>query len=189
MADVSNGGQMAIVNGAKSGGPAGVVPREKGEVSVLRRNVMTWVIDEEYERAVGELKSFLQRDFEYPEYNKRVERYISHCVGLVHAIRAKRRFPGVKSLTMAKQQELKEKFHQHFEELQDMMGKIEKVHADLKINDIRSTVIVVKTAMNAAILVVAVAFILQLTRGNFKIALAVIDDTLRSAIDGIFSFL
>ncbi len=150
---------------------------------------MTWVIDEQYERAIQELKGFLQKDFDYPEYTRRIERYIGHCVDLVHAIRAKRRFPGVKSLTMAKQQELKEKFHQHFEELQEVMAKIEKIHNDLKLADIRSTVLVVRAAVNAAFMVAVVAFFVELVRGQGQSTLQVVDAYLKDFIDFINQWL
>ncbi len=161
---------------------------EKGRVELLRRNVVTWVIDEHYDRAIKELKDFHKKEFDYPEYRKKIERYINHSIDLVHAIRAKRRFPGIKALTMAKQMELKEKFHQHFEDLQDTLSKMEKVHSDLHIQDVRSTVLIVKALMNAVFVVTVVALALEMTRGQLDNASVVLDDFLQTTVIAVDYF-
>lgn len=173
---------------SSSGAPASSSSSEKGEVEVLRRNVMAWVISEQYDRAIKELDSFLRKDFDFPEYTRRIKRYIHHCVDLVHAIRAKRRFPGMRSLTMAKQQELKDKFEQHFEELQWTMDRIERIHGELKLNDIRSTVIVVRAVVYSGLFLAIAAFAIEVIQGQGMLMWSVLNNMIVDLIDWVISW-
>lgn len=150
--------------------------QDLGRADTLRYNVLSFVVEENYEKAVQELRKFLDKDTEYPKFKERIERYIMHSIDLVNAIRAKRKFPGINSLTMAKQQELNEKFRVHFNELQYVLKKIEKIQVDLRLEDVRSTVWVVRAIMNAAIVIAISAFLLDVSRGLLKTAWVVIDD-------------
>ncbi|MEI7974246.1 MAG: hypothetical protein WCH11_07750 [Bdellovibrio sp.] len=177
-----------VLEQSHSGDPMGSSSSEKGEVGVLRRNVMALVISEQYDRAIKELDSFLRKDFDFPEYARRIKRYIHHCVDLVHAIRAKRRFPGMRSLTMAKQQELKDKFEQHFEELQWTMDQIERIHGELKLNDIRSTVIVVRAVVYASLFLALAAFAIELVQGQGLLMWAVLNNMIVDFINWVISW-
>lgn len=149
---------------------------DMGTADTLRYNVLTFVVEENYERAIHELKAFLEKDTDYPAFRGRIERYIQHAIDLVHAIRAKRKFPGVQMLTAAKQKELNEKFAAHFGELQVVLKKIERIQSDLRIEDVRSTVWVVRVAVVALTAVVVVAFLLDVNQGLLRTALTVFDD-------------
>src|SRR6185312_7473140 len=99
---------------------------DMGKADTLRYNVITFVVEENYERAIQELRTFSEKDSEYPKFKEKTERYISHAIDLVNAIRTKRKFPGAAFMTMAKQQELNERFREHFNELQNILKRIEK---------------------------------------------------------------
>lgn len=161
--------------------------QDLGRADTLRYNVLSYVVEENYDKAIGELKKFLDKDSEYPHFKERVERYVMHSVDLVNAIRAKRKFPGVNSLTMAKQQELNEKFRTHFNELQYILKKIEKIQVDLRLEDVRSTVWVVRAIMNAAVAIAVAAFLLDVSRGLMRTTMVVVDDTFIRLTDWIFS--
>ncbi|HRO66800.1 MAG TPA: hypothetical protein PL182_04485, partial [Pseudobdellovibrionaceae bacterium] len=88
-----------------------------GRVDSLRYNILTWVLNERYDKAIQELREFDSRPSPYPTFHAKVSRYILHSIDLIFAIKAKRNFPGINSLTRAKQQELREKFKEHFMEL------------------------------------------------------------------------
>lgn len=163
--------------------------QELGRADTLRYNVLSFVVEENYESAIRELKKFAEKDSEYPHFRERSERYIMHSVDLVNAIRAKRKFPGVNSLTMAKQQELNEKFRTHFNELQYILKKIEKIQVDLRLEDVRSTVWVVRAVMNAAVAIALAAFILDVSRGLFKTTVIVIDDSFIRLTSWLFGLL
>lgn len=147
-----------------------------GRPDSLRYNILTWVLDERYDRAIEELKDFLEKPSEYPNFQSKVTRYINHSIDLIYAIKAKRSFPGINSLTRAKQQELREKFKEHFRELQYVLKIVEKVQGDLRIQDVRSTIYVVKAAWFAALAIIVLAFWLDIVNGLAKTSVVVFDD-------------
>lgn len=157
-----------------------------GKADTLRFNVLSYVVEENYDRAIETLTEFRNKDSEYPKFKEKTERYLEHCIDLINAIRAKRNFPGMKSLTMAKQQELGEKFMIHFRELQYTLQKIEKIQVDVRIDDVRSTVWIVKALMHSALAVAVVAFALDVSRGLFNTTLIVVDDIFQSLTTWIF---
>lgn len=150
--------------------------REMGSADTLRFNVLTYVAEGNYDRAVETLRDFFNQESEYPRFHERVDRYVSHSVDLVNAIRAKRNFPGAQYLTVAKQQELNEKFQAHFSELQFMLKKIERVQVDLKMNDVKSTVWVLKTLSYCVLVVFTVALALDVINGLGYTTRIVVED-------------
>jgi hypothetical protein len=148
---------------------------DMGNADSLRYNVLTYVAQENYEKAIEELNDFLNKDFIYPPMKSRIYRYIIHSIDVVNAIRAKRRFPGLKMLTMAKQKELNEKFKGHLDELQYMLKKVEKIHQDLRIEDVRSTVWVVKTLSFCTFVLIAAGFLMDVHRGLFSTVVIVVE--------------
>ena len=161
--------------------------KEMGRADTLRYNVLTYVVEENYDRAIQELRNFMARDFEFPTFKRRVERYIEHAVDLVNAIRAKRNFPGGQMLTIAKQKELNEIFAVHFHELQHLLKRVEKIQYDVRIEDVRSTVWVVRAAIYSVIVLAIIAFILDGHRGLFETATTVLDDLFQTAAAWLFS--
>ncbi|WP_374073306.1 hypothetical protein [Bdellovibrio bacteriovorus] len=154
----------------------GVDRADLGKPESLRFNILTWVLDERYDRAIEELKDFLEKPSEYPNFQSKITRYIHHSVDLIYAIKAKRSFPGINSLTRAKQQELREKFKEHFRELQYVLKIVEKIQGDLRVQDVRSTIYVVRAAWFAVVAIVALAFWLEIVHGLAKTSYLVFDD-------------
>ncbi|MGZ5279584.1 MAG: hypothetical protein ACXWC9_06565 [Pseudobdellovibrionaceae bacterium] len=163
------------------------ISKDMGRADTLRYNVLTYVVEENYEGATRELKEYLETDFEYPNFKERIERYIQHANDLVNAIRAKRKFPGAQMLTTAKQQELNEKFVAHFLELQLVLKKVERIQQDVRIEDIRSTVWIVQAGITAMIVVAVVAFLLDVNQGLMHTTIVVFDDLFREFVSWIFS--
>jgi hypothetical protein len=158
-----------------------------GRADSFKYNVLVWILDERYDKAITELKKVLETESEYPSFHSRVNRYINHSIDLVHAIKAKRNFPGIKSLTRAKQQELREKFRQHFKELQHILTRVENVEADLRITDARSTIYVVKAIWIAVVCVIGLAFFMEATNGLFKTTQVVADDLANKGVEYLFT--
>lgn len=160
--------------------------KDIGKPDSLRYNVMVFVAEENYDRAIHEIKKYMDQEFEYPGFKEKIERYMSYSIDLVNAIRAKRKFPGMSSLTTAKQQEIIEKFHYHYEELRLVLKKVEKVHHTLEVEDHRSTIIVVRAVVNAAIAIAILAFVLESSRGMVANVYTVSDNYLANLIDFVF---
>jgi hypothetical protein len=157
-----------------------------GRAEALRYNVMMMVVEENYEGALQELRNFFDAKSDYPRFKPRIKPYVEHAVDLINAIRAKRNFPGIKSLTMAKQQELNEKVKTHFDELQFTIRKIEAVQNQLKMEDLRSTVWIVRALINAAIIIIVVAFVAESASGLVGTFYVVVDDLMGSLSDFLF---
>jgi hypothetical protein len=158
-----------------------------GRPDTLRYNVLSMVINEEYDRAIKTLKEFIESDSEYPNFRMRIERYSLHAIDLIYAIRTKRNFPGLSALTRTKQQELKDRFREHFKELRFMMKKMEDCLEELRLNDVKSTNIVVKSFWLSVLLVFAVAFSLDLIQGLGFTINEVLGEYIGHALDFLFN--
>lgn len=148
-----------------------------GKPDSLRYNILTWTLNEKYDHAIDELKKFAENDSPYPNFQDKIGRFVHHATDLIYAIKAKRSFPGINSLTRAKQQELREKFKDHFKELKVMMAKIEKIQGDLRVADARSTIIVIKAVWYSLFALAITAFWADLNGGLADTAIEVLDDT------------
>ncbi len=154
----------------------GIEKTDFGKPDSLRYKVLTLVLQEAYDRAISELREFGESESAYPKFKDKVSRFVAHCVDLVFAIKTKRNFPGMNSLTRAKQQELMEKFKEHYKELQFMLRKIEKVETDLRVEDARSTIYVIRALWIAALCLGLVWFITEIARGMALTSTIVFED-------------
>jgi hypothetical protein len=160
-----------------------------GRADSLRYNILMWVLDEKYDKSIQEMRNFIINPSEYPNFKGKVERFVTHGVDLIYAIKAKRNFPGIASLTRAKQQELREKFKEHFRELQVVMKKIEKIQVDLRIEDARSTIYVVRALWIASAAIASLAFFLEVVRGLAVTSHVVLNDLLEHSVEWIFTLI
>lgn len=166
----------------------GIEHTDLGEQNSLRYKVLTMVLDERYETAIQELRDFMQAPSEYPDFKDRVGRFVNHSVDLIYAIKAKRSFPGISSLTRAKQQELREKFKEHLKELQYSIKKIEKNQTDLRVSDARSTIYVVRAVWYSVIAISILGFFLEVTGGLATTSVVVVDDVFTRFTEWLLRF-
>ncbi len=159
-----------------------------GHGDTLRFNVLSYVVEGNYEKAIYEIKNFLDRDFEFPQFKPRVERYLLHAIDLVNAIRAKRNFPGAQMLTIAKQKDLNDKFMAHFQELQYLLKKVEKIQRDVRVEDIRSTVLIVRVLIHSVIVLAIFAFATEIHGGLLQTTVVVFDEIFSNLTTWIFKF-
>ena len=161
--------------------------KDQTRMDTLRASILNMVVIENYEGAREELEKHVARRSAYPGFQARAERYVQHCSELIHAVQTKRNFPGLASLSLAKQQEVHEKVLQHFDELKRNLKHIERVEREQRLNDMRSTVWVVRTAAQVVALIVATAFFVDLKVGMFSSAIKVVDHTVEDATTWIVS--
>lgn len=154
----------------------GIERTDLGKPDSLRYRVLTMVLDERYDSAIQELREFIDTPSDYPDFKSRIGRFVNHSVDLIYAIKAKRSFPGIASLTRAKQQELREKFKEHLKELQYSIKKIEKNETDLRVSDARSTIYVVRALWYSVVLLAAMGLFLEVTHGLANTSVVVVDD-------------
>lgn len=136
-----------------------------GRPDSLRHHVLSWVLHQNYEKAIEKLKEYIESGSDYPQFKEKSARFVSHCIDLVYAIKAKRSFPGISSLTRSKQQELSDRYKMHIKELQDCLKRIEQIYEDLRVRDVRSTVYVIRAAWLSTFIILAVAFLSDLYQG------------------------
>ncbi len=157
-----------------------------GRPDTLRYNILSFVINEEYERAIKTLKDFMKSDSAYPNFKSKVERYSLHAVDLIYAIRTKRNFPGINALTRTKQQELKEKFREHFNELKAILRKIENCLEELRLNDVKSTRIRVNSLWMATVTIFVSGLVIEIINGLGKTAYIVFNLMVENMLDWLF---
>ncbi|HMN68004.1 MAG TPA: hypothetical protein PKC28_05645 [Bdellovibrionales bacterium] len=149
--------------------------KEVTRIDSVRGAVLGSVVSENYDRAKEDLETYVEMKTAYPGFQERCERYVQHCVELIQAIKTKRNFPGLATLSLAKQQEIHAKVIEHFEELKRNLRQIEKVEREHKLADVRSTVWVLRMICQVAAAIVVVAFLKDLNSGMFSSAITVTD--------------
>lgn len=160
---------------------------DQDRINSVRTSVLGYVVSENYEYAKDDLQSFVESKRAYPMFQDRVARHVSHCNDLIEAIKTKRNFPGLASLSLSKQHELHERVLEHFEELKQNLRHIEKVERDNKLTDVRSTVWVLRALCIVVAGIVVAAFIADMRSGVMSSFLETVSRALDHASDLVVS--
>lgn len=132
-----------------------------GKIDSLKHAVLVAVANSEYEKALRDLDRYIESKAGYPSFAPRTDAFARHCRELINAIQVKRTLPGLASLTVSRQQEMLDHVVAHFEELKGTVKQIERIAKDCALDDLRSTVWVVRTVSYVAIAVFASAFMMD----------------------------
>lgn len=151
---------------------------ELGKPDSLRHNVLNWVSGEQYPKAVEALKAYVDSQPQFPAFKERAIRYLEYAVDLVNGIRAKKSFPGLSQLPMNKQEELFTRAYEHFEDLKMTIRKVEKIEREVRLEDKRSTVWVIRAIIHSAMAIVALGIMIEISKGVLDTAGNVVDDSL-----------
>lgn len=154
---------------------------------MVTHNILKLVSAEDYPRALEQLKAFLELRPEYPQFKVRSERYITYAVDLINGIKAKRNLAGVKQLASAKQQELYDKALGHFDDLRKTLKKVERIEHEVKLEDIKSTVWVVKALGYCIFAILLFLFAVEISQGVLEGANVVADDIISDLVDRLFN--
>ena len=160
-----------------------------GKIDSLRHAILKYVVDSNYDMALSELHRYVEMQNAYKAFVARVQPYLRHCESIIQAVKSKRELTKVSSLTPSKQQELFEKVVEHFDELKTNLKKIEKVEREIKLDDLRTTVWVVKAFFHSLFIILAVAFVIEIVFGlaySFNVVLDVLIDKITDVIVGLF---
>lgn len=152
----------------------------------FRTTILSSVASENYAKALEELKKYEDAHAAYPQFKVRAERYLSYANDLVNAVRAKRSFPGMHHLGMSKQQDLYDRAMAHFEDLKATLRKIEQIDKEVRLDDVRSTVWVVKALIYSVFAMLILGFLLELSRGILPTANIVADDVFGTLTNAVF---
>lgn len=166
-----------------------IKPSHWTDVNAIRGEVLGLVAANEFNKAIHVLKKFSEKDFVYPNFKLKAERYVSHAIDLILAIEANRKFSDLSSLTRSKQQELKEKFNKHSEELKIMLEKVELAYKDLRIKDSRSTHYLVRSVWISILIVSISALTLEVFRGLSHTMMIVLESGVDQVSDALANLL
>lgn len=161
--------------------------KDMGPVDTFRHTILSHVASENYDRASEEIWKYVESKPEFPQFKERVKRYAQYSVDLVNATKAKRSFPGLENLSMSKQQDLFDRAMEHFEDLQVTLKKIEQIEVEVRVVDVRSTVIVLRTAVYSMMALVALAFFLDVADWILPKTFNVVDTEFDKLVDTLFA--
>lgn len=162
--------------------------KEIMNIDELRAAVLNAVADESFDEAIDILQQFLNQPSDYPQFRHRMSRLVGHAIDLVNAIRAKKNFPGLNNLTRSKQQEIGERIKDHFNELQLSMSKMERVAEQLRREDVRSTLWIMRAVIYACGVIVIVAFLKEVTGGLWSAFENVMGNVIDRGLDWVIHF-
>lgn len=157
-----------------------------GRPDTPRHTILSLVASGAFERAQSELNNYVSMQSEYPTFGPRAERIKKHAIDLINAIRAKKNLPGINMLSVSKQREIQERVVGHMGELADAVRRIEALEREVKLEDLRSTVWVLKSGVGVVSAVVALALLIEISGGILGLFALYIDDSLTEFVNKIF---
>lgn len=111
----------------------------------LKKTVLTLASHGNFEAAKRELAFYQKSENRMPGFEARSRHYVRHCMDLLDAIYNLKNIPNMDSLRAAQQKAIRERIIRYAEDLSSTLGRVEKVTNDLRIQDIRSTLWVLRT--------------------------------------------
>ncbi len=127
------------------------VKQDLGRVDGLRYTILSLVVDGRYNAGCKELEAYVEGKSDFQSFQKRSQKYIRYCQDIIRAIETKRNFPGLSAMSLAKQQEIYDRVIVHFDELKKTLNRLERIEREYKMDDVRSTMWVVRVLMNVVI--------------------------------------
>lgn len=146
-------------------------------VGTLTHRIMMLVAYKSYSQAVQELNDYInERSKELAALYLGAHKYILRCQTLISAVEKKRSIPGLDHQTANKQQEVFELIKEYFKELKTQLKGIENVEHALLVEDVRSTVWVVRVFTYSLFAVFAAGFIIDISTGSYDTIVTVSHD-------------
>lgn len=140
------------------------ITRDLGRPGSLRRMILGFVIVENYDKAKSYIQEYINARKEYPNFQNRAQKYVRYATDLVQAIQTKRNFPGFATLAISKQQEINDHVVNHFDELKQILKRIERTESETKLADLRGTAIFMTTLGHAVLFSVSLLFAVAVSR-------------------------
>lgn len=162
---------------------------DAGRADSLTHAILSLIAHQNYDHAAKELELYIKEKKDYPQFESMAERHANHGKDLIHAIKTKRTMPGLESLSMAKRQEIYDQVLSHFNHLKNTLKQIETMEYGVRIEDLRSTVIVVRTATWCILALVGLSFVLEVYGGLYSTTGRVAMDIFDEGVDWMFDLL
>ena len=153
------------------------------------RETLKLVTEGKYETAEKEIFSYIASRKNYRNFQSRCKPYAKCCKSLIRSIQEKREFSGLQTLSLSKQQEFHDKVLEHFDELKDYLKQIERVEQDVYLKDLRSTTWFIRTIFQCVVVILGLAFFLDLTEGTARSLALVVNQLLNDMATWLVSFI
>ena len=153
-----------------------LLSRVSGNSYSMRHSVLSCVASGNYETALREIDALENIHKDFDALISRSRRILAHIRELIEAIKLKRSFPNLRTMPLAKQEEMQDRIVEHFEYLKEAIKKIEKIEADIRVQDVKSTLWVIRALAVSGFSIVLWALILEAYRTMGKPTDVVIQD-------------
>lgn len=115
-----------------------------GRLDGLRYTILSLVVEGRYDTAIAEISFYANSETKLQVFRTKAQRYLNHCEELIRAIESKIKFCQTRTITRSQKHQLYMMVMKHFRELTESIKKIERVENDIRVNDLKSTVWVLK---------------------------------------------
>lgn len=115
-----------------------------GRLDGLRYTILSLVVEGRYDTAIAEISFYANSEQKLHVFRTKAQRYLNHCEELIRAVESKIKFCQTKTITRSQKHQLYVMVMKHFHELTDSLKKIERIENDIRVNDLKSTVWVLK---------------------------------------------
>jgi hypothetical protein len=131
-----------------------------GRLDGLRYTILSLVVEGRYDTAIAEISFYANSEQKLQVFRTKAQRYLNHCEELIRAVESKIKFCQTRTITRSQKHQLYVMVMKHFHELTDSLKKIERIENDIRVNDLKSTVWVLK----AFIMCIGVLIMFGMTR-------------------------
>jgi len=128
----------------------------EGNPDSLTNAIAHFVMDENYERAVRELRGYQEYKASYPTYPERTNRLFDHVENLIDAIKSKKSLTRSGNITASKRKEIGSVVILHYKQLRGSLMRIVQVEQQLRMKDSRSTVWVIQALLVSIFLITCI---------------------------------
>ena len=112
----------------------------------FRHDILTMVSGGKYRAVLAEIEAFREeKNRKMPFFEVKSSRYFRYIIQLIEAIEEHKSIPNFDQLPAGQQKKVHEQVFGYFDELNNTLKRVEKVIHDLKVQDVRSTIWVLKT--------------------------------------------
>ncbi len=115
-----------------------------GRLDGLRYTILSLVVEGRYDTAIAEISFYSNSEQKLQVFRTKAQRYLNHCEELIRAVESKIKFCQTRTITRSQKHQLYLMVMKHFHELTDSLKKIERIENDIRVNDLKSTVWVLK---------------------------------------------
>ena len=158
-------------------------------ISGIRRLILDHVIKEEYKKSKSEMTKYIEMKKDFTTFIIRTEPYTKHIVDVINTIKTKRQFLKIRGvINRSKQKEIYSSVLEHFDELKRFINKTMEVAKEEELNDLKSTVFVLKVLSLCIFGVFLISFLLIESISMLKSFYVIVDGIVHDTLGKIFSY-